>query len=67
MTIKQNPVYVCDGCEKELGSSAHVETYDVPNEGCSTIRVGTKSFEVGEGHYCSLECFTNRVKKDLKR
>ena len=65
--IKQKPIYVCDFCNKEVKNS-FVVTVGVPYEGYSEIHLSTnerKCFEVGDGHYCNLDCLVKSIKEVL--
>lgn len=65
MAIKNQPVYECDYCETEM-DMPEVETEDVSNEGCSEIIMRGRTFEVGVGHYCSLDCLFGRIREFLE-
>ena len=54
----------CDFCGKELKKN-FITTTDVPNEGCSVIEFGKKSYTVGNSDYCDLQCLMADIAKEL--
>lgn len=65
MGVKHKTTYLCDNCQKEMERPV-VFTEDVQNEGCSHIRKGPHSFDVGGQHYCSVECLCQHIAKTLE-